>query len=463
MTVLRRLPIRLRLTLAFALVMAVVLGATGAFVYLRMQSELNSSINQGLRTRASDLVALVRQSDEALAEAGHSPLTERGENVAQILSPSGAVVDSTPRFRTRALLAPEELRRAFGRTVIVDRAHVRGFDAPVRFLGALARSPHRRLVVVVGAPLDDRSEALESLLLLLVVGGPVALLLASLAGYGVAAAALRPVESMRQEAATVSVTQPGRRLRVPAARDEVARLGATLNEMLARLEAALARERTFVADASHELRTPLAILRTELELALRQGRTPEELRAALESAAEETDRLTQLAEDLLVIARADQDGLPVKIDDVPVRRLLDAARDRYAPRAEANGRAVRVEGDGVGMVKADRTRLDQALANLIENAMRHGDRDVVLSAREADEILELHVRDGGPGFPEDFLSLAFERFTRADPARSRGGAGLGLPIVAAIADAHGGSAGARNLPTGGADVWITLPKADAAR
>ncbi len=457
MTFLRRLPIRLRLTLAFALVMAVVLGATGAFVYLRMQSELNNSIDQGLRTRASDLVALVRQSDEALAEAGHSPLTERGENVAQILTPGGRVLDATPRLRKRPLLEPGELRRALRHAVIVDRQHVTGFDTPVRLLGAPATSRSRTLAVVVGTPLDDRNEALESLLLLLLLGGPVALLLASLAGYGVAAAALRPVESMRREAAEVSVTEPGRRLPVPAARDEVGRLGHTLNEMLARLEAALARERTFVSDASHELRTPLAILRTELELALRQGRTVEELRDALESATEETDRLSQLAEDLLVIARSDQGGLPVRKEDLQVTELLDRARDRYGHRAEHAGRELRVEPDGGTRVSADRMRVGQALENLLENAMRHGDGEVVLFAREHNGAVELHVRDGGPGFPAELLPAAFERFTRGDAARSRGGAGLGLPIVAAIAAAHGGTAGARNRDGGGADVWIVLP------
>jgi heavy metal sensor kinase len=423
-----------------------------------MQSELNNSIDQGLRSRASDLVALVRQSDEALAEAGHSPLTERGEDVAQIVAPGGQVVDATPRLRKRSLLEPGELRGALRHTVIVDRQHVRGFDAPVRLLGAPAVSRDRHLAVVVGTPLDDRNEALESLLLLLLLGGPVALLLASLAGYGVAAAALRPVESMRREAAEVSVTEPGRRLPVPAARDEVGRLGHTLNEMLARLEAALARERTFVADASHELRTPLAILRTELELALRQGRTVEELREALESATEETDRLSQLAEDLLVIARSDQGGLPLRKEEVPVADLLARARERYSGRAEHAGRALRVEPDGGGSVAADRMRVDQALVNLLENALRHGDGEVVLSAQEDNGAVELHVRDAGPGFPAELLPAAFERFTRGDPARARGGAGLGLPIVAAIAAAHGGTAGARNLAAGGADVWIVLPR-----
>jgi signal transduction histidine kinase len=123
---------------------------------------------------------------------------------------------------------------------------------------------------------------------------------------------------------------------------------------------------------------------------------------------------------------------------------------------------VTIESDGTLLVRADRPRVDQALANLVENALRYGRGDVVLRAAASGDAVALHVRDGGQGFPDQFIGQAFERFARADHARSRGGAGLGLAIVAAIADAHGGSAGARNVPGGGADVWITLPVGSAA-
>jgi two-component system, OmpR family, sensor kinase len=455
---LRRLPIRARLTLAFAAAMALVLAATGAFVYLRMSDELETTVDTGLRSRGGDVAALVQQESEGLTESGRSPLTERGENLAQVLSPSGRVLDGTPRYRSRPLLTRAELRRAARHTIFVERRRVRGLDAPVRLLATPVRAEGRPTVAVVGALLDDRDEALHRLLVLLAIGGPVALLLASLAGYGVAAAALRPVETMRREAAEVSVTEPGRRLPVPPARDEIGRLGATLNEMLARLEAAFERERGFVSDASHELRTPLSILRTELELALRQGRTEAELKAALRSAAEETDRLNQLAEDLLVLARSDQGELPLRTEEVATGELLERAGERYASRASGSGRAIRVEPDGELRILADRPRLEQALTNLVENALRHGRGDVVLSAEEQSGVVELHVRDEGEGFPTSFLPTAFERFTRADPARSRGGAGLGLAIVAAIATAHGGEAAARNRPEGGADAWIRLPR-----
>jgi two-component system, OmpR family, sensor kinase len=457
MSRLRRVPIRLRLALAFAAVMAVVLAATGAFVYLRLQSDLDRGVDQTLASKATDVATLTESSSRPLRHPVEGPLAEGGETFAQILTPTGRVVDAPPSLRSRSLLTRDELRRATSEIVELDRVDGRGLEDPSRLLATPVQARGRQLVAVVGAALDDRDETLDSLAAVLLIGGPAALLLASLAGYGVAAAALRPVESMRRKAAGVSVTTPGDRLPVSPARDEIARLGETLNEMLDRQEAAFARERAFVGDASHELRTPLAILRTELELALRGDRSAAELEAAVRSAAEETDRLNQLAEDLLVIARADQGQLPVQLARVPARTVLERVAQRFGRRAADAGRAIRVESSAAAVADADPLRVEQAVGNLVENALRHGAGDVVLAVEPVDGAVEIHVRDDGPGFPPPFLDSAFERFTRADAARARGGTGLGLAIVDAIATAHGGSRGARNRPAGGADVWISLP------
>jgi signal transduction histidine kinase len=416
-----RLPVRVRVTLAFAGVMALVLGATGLFVYWRLGAELDATINQGLRTRAADLTLLM----------------QRGEPV-----PAGNL-DNFADVGGRMLTA-EQLREARQHPIFVN---TQGAEDPVRLL---ATPVDGRVLVVGTTAIDDRNDAVRWLAALLLIGGPVALVLASVAGYGALAAALRPVERMRRRAAEIQAAEPGTRLPIGPADDEIGRLGNTLNEMLARLEAALERERTFVADASHELRTPLAILKAELELALRAGRTREELEAALRSAAEETDRLTSLAEDLLVIARVDEGRLPLRPARLQAAELLDTVAARFPGRALASAPA------GLHM-EADPERLQQALGNLVDNALRHGGTRAELAAERLDGKVELHVRDDGPGFPPAFLDAAFERFTRADPARSRGGAGLGLAIVDTIARAHGGEAGARNLPAGGADVWISLP------
>ncbi|HEY2939254.1 MAG TPA: ATP-binding protein [Gaiellaceae bacterium] len=442
------MPIRLRLTLAFAVAMAAVLAATGLFLYLRVGSALDRTIDQSLRQRADDIATLVRQGDSRLAA--------RGEGLAQVLEPSGSVVDST-RGLGHPLLDAAELSRATRTRLEIRSRGVPGSDEPARLLATPVATPRGRVVVVVGASLENRGDALSSLLLALLVGGPVALLLASVAGYGLAAAALRAVESMRREAESVSAAEPGRRLPLPPARDEIHRLAQTLNGMLGRLESALARERRFVSDASHELRTPLAALRIELELALRRERTAEELEDALRSAAEETERLSQLAEDLLVLARAEGGELPVRQERLAAGELLAGVRQRYERRASAADRPLEVRVEDGLELSADRRRAEQALGNLVENALRHGRGRISIRAERRDGHVELHVRDEGPGFPQGFIAHAFEPFTRADQARSGGGAGLGLAIIDVIARAHDGRAHAANVD-GGADVWLELPE-----
>ena len=299
---------------------------------------------------------------------------------------------------------------------------------------------------------------MQELLTLLLVVAPVALLLTSLLGYGLATLALRPVEAMRREAASISAEEPGRRLPVPESRDEISRLGETLNEMLARLEAALERERGFVADAGHELRTPLALLKTELELALTRPRSEAELAAAVRSAADETDRLVQLAEDLLLLARSDRSQLPLHLETVPTDELLGSVAERFDRRVQAAGRSIEVDSTDTLELSADRARVEQALGNLVENALHHGGGTIRLAAVERNGQIDLHVRDDGPGFPAEFLPHALDRFTQADGARTGTGTGLGLAISDAIAAAHGGSAQVANRDGGGCDVWLSLPR-----
>jgi two-component system, OmpR family, sensor kinase len=455
----RRLPLRLRLTLVFALVMAVVLGATGLVVYRIFRSDLGRTIDGSLQSRSDEVAALVRHADRGLAPPLRR-VSGEGDDFTQVLTPAGVVLAATPQVRGYMLLRGDALRRAAQRAVVVEHRPIRELDGDLRMRAVPVTVSGRRQIVLVGTSLGERDDSVRALALLLAAGGGVALLLSSLAGYGIASGALRPVEAMRRRAAAVSTADAGERLPVPATSDELARLGETLNEMLDRLEAAFARERTFVADASHELRTPLAILKTEIDLALRRGRSAEELRAALESAGEETDRLVQLAEDLLVIARMDQGRLPLRPADLDVEGLLLTVARRFEPRAAGEGRRVHVEDRSPTRVRGDRARLEQALGNLVDNALRHGDGDIGLAARRHDRTLELHVTDEGPGLPTDFVDRAFERFTRADGARSRGGLGLGLAIVASIAASHGGTAHAA-LQGGGADVWIELPAPQA--
>jgi len=456
----RRLPIRLRVTVAFAAVMAVVLVAVGLFVYLRLDAQLTESLDTALRSRATEVAALTRENGGTLGDAADNPLIEQDESFAEIVTPSGQVLDSTPQLRGALVLDSAQLAAAADGPTFVDRSGVPGIEGDARILAAPAELSGKPVIAMVGSSLGDHDEAVDGLARLLVIGGPIALLLASLAGYWMAGRALRPVDTMRRRAAEISASDPGARLPVPEARDELSRLGETLNEMLGRLEEALARERRFVDDASHELRTPLALHKIELELALLHARDETELRAAIESATEEIDRLITLAEQLLVVARSEDGELAIHPERIDVADLLAAIAARFEARAARAGRRIEVE-NADAVVEADRPRVEQALTNLVDNALVHGAGTIVAGAHTTAHSVELHVVDEGAGIPADYIDRAFERFSRPDSARTRGGSGLGLAVVEAIARAHGGSAHAANRSAGGADVWIELPTAAA--
>ncbi|MDX6533390.1 MAG: hypothetical protein QOF68_1134, partial [Gaiellales bacterium] len=453
-----RIPIRARVAAAFALAMAIVLMGMSWFVYDHLGSELGRSIDNHLQLRAVDLAVDIESSSSLLAADVATDFGEPGERYAQLIDlSSGRVVKNTPLIGVRPLLSPAELRRARTAAFFGTRPRVPGLDEPSRFLADGVDRGETSYVLVVGATLGDRSEALASLRRQLLIVVPAALVLATLAGYVLAGYALRPVESMRRRAASISAETAGDRLPVPSTRDEIERLGETLNAMLARLELALQRERDFVADAGHELRTPLALLRTELELALRHAGSPEQLREAIRVSSSEVDRLAQLAEHLLLIARSDAGKLTLRLEPIDSADLLASVESRFEWRAQAAGRPLLVDGPHGLFVYADRIRLEQALSNIVDNALRHGEGAVRLSAALVDGVVQFHVKDEGRGFPSDFAGEAFERFARAESARTRGGAGLGLSIVQTIAVAHGGTAHLANSSEAGADVWISLP------
>ena len=444
-----RLPIRVRLTLPFALGMAVVLAAIGVVIYLRVGSALLASVDQNLNAQASEALTRAEHGRELLDND-----VSDGPTIAQVQLLNGTTDDSSPAGLA-PLLDASDLRGIVKTNRRTEE--VRGLRGEWRLRATPLQLDGRRAVLVVGRSVQGRAETLHRLEREFLLAAPAALLLSILGGYVLAAAALRPVEAMRRRAGVISATTPGRRLPVPRTRDEISALAITLNEMLGRLENALEHERRFVADASHELRTPLALLRAELELALRRPRSRDELEAAVRSAAEETERLSRLAEDLLLIARADQGSVPLRLEDVDVSLLLEDVRRRFAGRAHELGRDLIVAVPESLTLDADPLRLEQALGNLVDNALVYGSGGVTLSAVSLGDMVELHVTDEGKGFPLSFVDRAFDRFSRADDSRSAPGTGLGLAIVALVARAHGGTAVAGG-GAGGADVWLRIPR-----
>jgi two-component system, OmpR family, sensor kinase len=447
------LPIRLRLALVGAALIATLVGAFGAFVSFRLEADLVAAADDSLAERAQALLDAPPPGPDIPVGA-----SDVGDIFAAILGPDGAVISSTADFPSAALIDPAEVAhlhaaRAFERTIPTDEdpTAVRLLVTPGGGGGA----------ILTGVAFDDQRATLASLRDEVLVGLPIAGLLALALGWFVAGAALRPVDRMRSEAEAISETDLARRLAEPRTRDELAALGRSLNRMLERLETAVERERRLVDDASHELRTPLANLKGELELALSQARTEPELVAAVHSALEETDRLTRLAADILVLARAQRGHLPVRPRDVDIGALVSASIDGLASQAESAGVALEAVVKPGLRARLDPDRLRQALDNLVDNAIRLTPRGgtVSIDADVRDGTFRLAVEDTGRGFPPEFLAEAFEPFRRLDAGRSRtdGGTGLGLSIVRAVAGAHGGSVAAANRDAGGAIVELLIP------
>ena len=452
---LKRLPIRWRITFVFAGVMAVLLAGLIAFVYFHFRSDLDYNIDGSLNARAQEVAGLVRNENAADTRGALGTIPDQGDNFVQVLDDAGRVLGATAGHANPPLLTATEIRASESSPQLIGRGN--------RYrLYALPAQGGRR-IVVAGVSLATRDAALDKLDDSLWIGVPPALVLASIAAYFLAAAALAPVERMRRRAALISTDEISTRLPMPEANDEIQALGRTLNAMLDRLQDGLNHERQFVANASHELRMPLAVLKAELEVALREHGSQAQLRAAMYSAIEETDRIVQLAEDLLLLARAHDGTLPLASVRLSVAQLLDELCERFAPVVARSGRQLvvdRFELPAGASIRADPDRIRQAISNLVDNSLRYGDGPVTISARAAGRRIELHVSDRGHGFGEDLAARAFDRFSRADVARGRGGVGLGLAIVRTIAQAHGGQAGARDQPDGGADVWIAIPVAE---
>ncbi|NMI01667.1 sensor histidine kinase [Pseudonocardia acidicola] len=450
------MPLRLRLALLFAVGTALVITVAGLGFLLQLRVSVDASLDTGLRSRAASVAR------ELASEPAAAPQVGQADQITQVLTPAGQLLASSAAAGPAPLLDPAQRMQALaGEISFIDI--VAGDRS--RLLATPATAGGRRLLVVVGTGTDVSDAAVDRVRSALLLGGPPAVLLAGFGAWLLAGAALRPVERMRREAAAISEHDSGTWLAVPDTRDEIAALGATMNALLARLQGALARERGFVADAGHELRTPLAILRTELDLAARPGRSREDLIEAIGHAGEETDRLIRLAEDLLLLARADNGQPFLRPAPLSLPDLLAAAARGAAARAAPRQVGVEVHGPTELHVRADADRLRQAVDNLLDNAIRYapsgGVVELSASTRAApggSSMVRIEVADRGPGFSPHFLPHAFERFQRADAARSRddGGAGLGLAIVRAVAIAHGGDAIAANRPGGGAVVMVDL-------
>jgi len=445
----------------FAVGSSILVVLTGGLLYIAFNNQLDNAMEQALRDRADSIAVDIREGNQEIRP---------GEPFVVLLQADGRVINSTVTgVRRTPVLTARELVKAAEAEVVVERRRVTGLGDRGELLARPETTADgRKVILVVGESLDTVSRASERLGILLAVASPLFVGVIAGCGWVLIGAALRPVRRMTAEADAISLRESGQRLREPPGDDEIALLGHTLNVMLDRIEGSLAHERAFVDDASHELRTPLSILRGELELAATGPLDPARARRAFASALQEAEQLGRLTDDLLVLARSDRGHLepciaPVDLLDAAARGSQRRPRARRVLDGDRPGgvAAVDLTGEPV-LVSTDPALLERILGNLIDNACRHANSRVQVSVATSDGGGRLVVADDGPGFPIEFLPVAFDRFTRADAVRSRdgGGSGLGLAIVASLVRGQGGRVHLGNgAPLGGAWVNVWLPLA----
>jgi two-component system, OmpR family, sensor kinase len=406
----RSLPLRVRLVAGFSAAMLVVLVAADAFVYWRVDYALDRGLDSDLshaRSALEDGVRATGRVDDAAAATAVGA-------VFQVLAADGRVLQRGPGTPDRALVPLDRLGAE-------DHVNVGALlpvsPDPLRLLITRETTAGgAEVYLVVGVRRDHRDEALRELLAQLALASLGALVVTGFVGDRLARSALRPVERYRRRAEQIAGGVSGLRLDVPAERDdEVTRLGHTLNDMLDGLDHALASERRFVDDASHELRTPLTLLTSRLQLAQRRARTVEEHEVVLAELAVDVERLRELADQLLQLGGPDAGG-----HTPDARLVLEGVVRRFEPVPE-----VRLPDHEVP-VPINPLALERVLTNLLRNAELHGAPPVTVELTDTDDVV-LRVTDHGPGLPDGLA--ATERFARAEEARSRPGAGLGLAIV----------------------------------
>ena len=421
--------IRVRLTAWYTAVLAVALLVAAVLTYAAVRRQLQQSLDGAMTSTARTLAAGL--ADEA--GENHGMLTPRG--AAELLaefreSDRGIVLLRADGSELSAQPTPQA--RALDRALLRTR---RGFS---NVPGArLLVTPGPGAVMAIAQSLAPQEATLAQLRRAMLITAPLALLVAAIGGYVLARQSLAPVVRMSAKARAIGAENLSERIEAADPRDELGELAATLNDLLARLDASFAAQRRFMADASHELRSPVAILQGELDVTLSRGdRDAADYRESLEVMRRSVQRLTRIVRDLFLLARTDAGEVPLNRAPIDLGQLV-----AQTARAHKTLGDVTTECDGDLLVDGDEDLLQRMLGNLIENAIRHGGGEVRVRCTRDGASARLEVHDRGPGVPEALREQIFERFVRADPARGAAagsGAGLGLPIARWIAEAHGG-------------------------
>jgi heavy metal sensor kinase len=461
-----RLPIRARITLWYAVLLAAVVAGVGLFLVLQLRADLTAAVDRGLHPAAAQIADGYRAEGAPEAvDVARSVLT--GERpAAQILDPSGrvAVAWGDPVARapmlTRAAAAAVLRDGELTRTVALGRG-----DQRFRLVARPTVRRGRRQVAVAVESMATVDRSVRGVVVLLLVAGPAALLATALGGWWLARRALRPIDRMTARAAAIDLDRIDERLVVPPTGDEVAHLATTLNAMLDRIERGVEEQHRLVADASHELRTPLAAMRAEIDVSLRADDLAPAARRVLDSTREEVDRMARTVDDLLVLASLDEGRLALLVEPLDLHDVASRAALALESLAAARGVSLVVDGPAAPAA-GDPDRLEHAVRNLIENAIKFSPEgaEVAIATWAAGGEVGVTVRDQGPGVEPAIRERIFDRFFRADPSRTRatGGSGLGLAICREIVAAHGGRVWVEDADAAASAFSLALPAAAPA-
>jgi two-component system OmpR family sensor kinase len=441
--------VRTRSALAAALVVTVAFALASGALLLVLQRSLQSAGDTSSAARAAEISTQLATT--APGDLAPGLLATDGRTAAvQVLDADGVVVLASPGALARPMIAT---RPSVGQVLVGDEDSDPLVPDDFRVTAEAVDGAQGRLTVLVAAGQQPVESTLVTVAALLAVGLPVIVLVVGVATYALVGRSLRPVERMRVQVAAVSSADLAERVPVPAPQDEIARLARTMNAMLSRLQAGQEAQRRFVGDASHELRSPLTTITAALELARDH---PETLDAEVVGGVllPEAERMHRLVADLLLLASADERGLPLQVVDVDLDDLVDAE----IARTRAGGLDVVAAVHPV-RVRGDAARLARVVRNLTDNAVRHAHGRIWASCCTDGGWAVLTVGDDGPGIPAVERDRVLERFVRLDAgrARSEGGSGLGLAIVVEIVTAHGGTVVVGESAAGGAEVGVRLP------
>ena len=470
---LSRRGIRVRLTLWYLLVLAIVLALLGGGVYFALRESLDDSLEASVRSRSDALLGVVRLEDgrpvlpDSVVNAAPVPDDDGDfdddvddEQYARTWDRAGNVVSDSGGADAEVETTWSDVISVIGGTDLwislpgEDASFtilIRPIVADGEVVGALE----------VGQSHEEIDETLGALLIILTIAMPITLVLAGIGGLLIAGRALEPVDSVTRLARQISAEDLSGRLDLDLPDDELGRLSRTFDEMIARLEGAFRRQRQFTADASHELRTPLTALKGQVEVALARPRDPSEYQAVLAGVNEEVDRLIRLVGSLLTLARADAGEIPLAREPISLDAAVTGVVEQLEPLAAQRGIAIVEEPGPAVTVQADESLLLQLLLNLLDNALKYtpsgGEVRVTWGVDGSHAFVT--VSDSGIGIDPDHLPHIFERFYRVDRARSRseGGTGLGLAISRWIVDAHGGEISATSTPGEGSNFTVRLP------